>query len=144
MTPDVNVLVAAFRPDHPHHRRARSWLDEARAACVAGQDSLRVLPMVLAGFLRLVTNSRVFAEPDSVEDAVSFAQSLLATPGTELAACGQEWPLLREKLLEHSLDGNKIPDAWIAACVEYLGEHLVTFDRDFHRLLHARAHTVLA
>lgn len=143
MTPDVNVLVAAFRADHPHHGRARAWLTEARAACIAGQDSLRVLPMVLAGFLRLVTNPKVFTEPDSVEDALTFAQALIATPGVELAQCGQEWPLLREKLLELCLGGNKIPDAWIASCVEHLGEHLVTFDRDFRRLLHASAHTVL-
>lgn len=143
MTPDVNVLVAAFRSDHPHHGAARNWLAQARLACAAGQDSLRVLPMVIIGFLRLVTNSRIFAEPDSIEDALSFAQSLLATPGIELAPCGAEWPLLREKLRERSLTGNKIPDAWIAACVEHLDEHLVTFDRDFRTLLGAKAHTVL-
>ena len=29
MTPDVNVLVAAARSDHPHHDVARDWLGEA-------------------------------------------------------------------------------------------------------------------
>lgn len=144
MSPDVNVLVAAFRPDHPHHRAARTWLRQARAACAEGRDSLRVLPMVLAGFLRLVTNPKVFAEPDPVEDALGFAQALLATPGVELAPCGKEWPLLREKLQAGSLTGNRIPDAWIAACVEHLGEHLVTFDRGFRQLLHVKAYTLLA
>lgn len=144
MTPDVNVLVAAFRSDHPHHTAARSWLEQARAACAGGRAPLRVLPMVLAGFLRLVTNARVFAEPDPIEDALSFAQSVLATPGVELATCGAEWPLLREKLRVQSLAGNEVPDAWIAACVEHLGEHLVTFDRDFRRLLHPKSHTLLS
>jgi predicted nucleic acid-binding protein len=32
VTPDVNVLVAAFRTDHPHHATARSWLSDTRAA----------------------------------------------------------------------------------------------------------------
>ena len=32
MTPDVNVLVAAFRADHPHHTTARVWLEQAVAA----------------------------------------------------------------------------------------------------------------
>jgi toxin-antitoxin system PIN domain toxin len=143
MTPDVNVLVAAFRPDHPCHSAARIWLTQARAACAAGQDSLRLLPMVLAGFLRLVTNPKVFAEPDPVEDALRFAHVLLATPGVELASCGEEWPLLREKVRARSLTGNKIPDAWIAACVEHFDEHLVTFDRGFRQLLHVKAYTLL-
>jgi uncharacterized protein len=30
MTPDVNVLVAASRSDHPHHGPALTWLDAAR------------------------------------------------------------------------------------------------------------------
>lgn len=29
MTPDVNVLVAASRSDHPHHAIAREWLEAA-------------------------------------------------------------------------------------------------------------------
>ena len=33
MTPDVNVLVAASRSDHPHHWVAHSWLQDALAAC---------------------------------------------------------------------------------------------------------------
>lgn len=143
MTPDINVLVAAFRPDHPHHAAAHRWLGETRIACEAGQTPLRLLPMVLAGFLRLVTTPKVFAEPDSIADALAFAESLLATPGVELAACGGEWPLLREKLRARGLAGNQAPDAWIAACVEQLGEHLVTFDPDFRHLLHPASHTLL-
>lgn len=30
MTPDINVLVAAFRRDHQHHAVALQWLDGAR------------------------------------------------------------------------------------------------------------------
>ncbi|MDR1647807.1 MAG: hypothetical protein LBR88_07225 [Zoogloeaceae bacterium] len=50
MTPDVNILLAASRGDHPHHARARQWLMEPIAA--ARQDSpLRLQPLVLASFL---------------------------------------------------------------------------------------------
>lgn len=59
MTPDVNVLVAASRSDHPHHPVANRWLEESLAACFLGQR-LAVLPMVAAGFLRLVTFDRDF------------------------------------------------------------------------------------
>ena len=36
MTPDVNVLVAASRADHPHHAMARTWLEAAVQAAGAG------------------------------------------------------------------------------------------------------------
>ncbi len=143
MTPDVNVLVAAYRADHVHHDIAYTWLAEARRNCVQGNDTLTLLPMVAIAFLRLVTNSRVFTEPDSIEDAIAFIDVLLDTPGIELEDCGKEWPMLRDKLLTHGLHGNLVTDAWIAAAVETLCEHLVTFDKDFKRLPPARDLTLL-
>ena len=62
MTPDINVLLAASRTDHPHYPVASAWLDEAIAAAETG-GSLMLLPMVLAGFLRLATHSEVFQHP---------------------------------------------------------------------------------
>ena len=85
MTPDVNVLVAAFRGDHSHHDVARGWFTQARELCAQGRQSLILLPMVVAGFLRLVTNSRVFKDPDTVEDAIAFLDTIAETPGVELA-----------------------------------------------------------
>lgn len=144
MTPDVNVLVAAFRADHAHHAAARAWLDQTRIACLAGRASLTLLPVVVAGFLRLVTNPRVFVQPDAIDDAVAFVDALLATPGVSWPVPANAWPLLRGKLLARSLAGNLVTDAWIAAAVEAHGEHLVTFDRDFAGLLAARDLTLLA
>lgn len=138
MTPDVNVLVAAYRSDHPHHAKASRWLLETREACARGSTPLRLLPMALVGFLRVVTNRRVYLTPDPIEDAVAFVESLLASPGVEIACPQSEWPLLREKLLGHGLAGNLVTDAWIASSVQSLGEHLVTFDSDFRKLLPAR------
>ena len=43
MTPDVNVLVAASRTDHPHHAAARQWLEEALPACEAWMHRLQGL-----------------------------------------------------------------------------------------------------
>jgi hypothetical protein len=52
MTPDVSVLLAASRSDHPHHRCAMTWLDQALGVAARG-SRLRLLPMVAACFLRL-------------------------------------------------------------------------------------------
>lgn len=142
MTPDVNVLIAASRNDHPHHKTARSWLSEAIAACADGA-SLKLMPMVIASFLRLVTNFRIFVHPTPVVNAMAFLDALMAVPGVEMPALGAEWPLLRQLCLERKLSANAIPDAWLAAVVIQLGEHLVTFDTDFNALLRQAQVTVL-
>ena len=36
MTPNVNVLLAAARSDHPHHAVARAWLKHAATGAAAG------------------------------------------------------------------------------------------------------------
>jgi predicted nucleic acid-binding protein len=79
MTPDVNVLVAASRSDHPHHHVARSWLECAVADAASG-STLVLMPMVLASFLRLVSSPRIFRDPTPVLDAAAFVDALLAAP----------------------------------------------------------------
>ena len=142
MTPDVNVLIAAPRSDHPHHKTAYAYLNEAIAACADGA-TLRLMPMVVASFLRLVTNSKIFVHPTPVEDAVGFIDALFAVPGVEMPTLGIEWPMMRQLCLEKKLTANDIPDAWLAAAVIQLGEHLVTFDSDFKKLLRRAQLTVL-
>ena len=142
MTPDVNVLVAASRSDHPHHKAAFACLDEAVVACSDGA-SLKLMPMVVASFLRLVTNAKIFVQPTPVEDAVRFLDALLAVPGVEVPSLGAEWPMLRQLCLDRKLTANAIPDAWLAAAVIQLGEHLVTFDTEFKKLLRRTQVTLL-
>ncbi|MDE2462827.1 MAG: PIN domain-containing protein [Alphaproteobacteria bacterium] len=134
MTPDVNVLVAASRSDHPHHRVARAWLEQALASAENG-GAFTLMPMVLASVLRLLTSAKIFVRPTPTADAVAFVDALLAFPGVELASLGPEWIRLRQLCLDKQLVGNDLPDAWLAAAVEQLGEHLVSFDRDFRKLL---------
>jgi len=142
MTPDVNVLIAASRSDHPHHKTAYAHLSEAIAACADGA-SVRLMPMVVASYLRLVTNAKIFVVPTPVEDAVEFLDTLFVMPGVEMPSLGAEWPMLRQLCVEKNLSANDIPDAWLAAAVIQLGEHLVTFDAGFRKLLGRTQLTVL-
>ena len=143
MTPDVNVLVAASRTDHPHHAVARVWLEEVVATAGAGMTVV-LMPMVLASFLRLVTSPKVFQMATPIANAVAFVDALLASPGVQLAPLGPEWPILRQLCLDKQLVGNNLPDAWLAAAVSQVGEHLVSFDRDFRSLLTRGQFTLLA
>jgi toxin-antitoxin system PIN domain toxin len=143
MTPDINVLVAASRTDHPHHVVARVWLEEAVSASASGA-AFTLMPMVLASFLRLVTSPKIFKLATPIEDAVAFVDALLASPGVQLAPLGPEWSKLRQLCLDKQLSGNDVPDAWLSAAVAHLGEHLVSFDRDFRKLLSRGQFTLLA
>lgn len=142
MTPDVNVLVAASRSDHPHHAVARHWLEDAVGNAETGA-ALTLMPMVLASFLRLVTSPRIFHLPTPIEAAVAFVDALLASPGVQVAPLGPEWSKLRQLCLVKQLGGNGVPDAWMSAAVAHLGEHLVSFDRDFRKLLSRSQFTLL-
>ena len=140
MTPDVNVLVAASREEHPHHAAARKWLLQAASHVKSNHEgtSLRLMTGVMASFLRLVTNARVFATPTPTQHAVGFLDTLLESPGVALldaSSTSTIWPVLRKLCLEKNLSANAIPDAMIAATVIQCREVLVTFDRDFLRLL---------
>ena len=142
MTPDVNIVLAASRSDHPQHAIALQWLDAAVAESAAGRP-FTLIPMVLTSYLRLTTNSRIFLTPTPIKNAIAFADALIAAPGARTVTLGGEWSVLRQLCLGNSLRANELPDAWLAAAVIHLGERLVTFDTDFRKLLRRNQLTVL-
>ena len=143
MTPDVNVLVAASRGDHPHHAVAHAWLEQALSAAASGA-AFTVMPMVLASFLLLVTSPKVFQRATPINDAMAFVDALLSAPNVQLATLGPEWLRFRQLCLDKQLSGNDLPDSWLAAATTHLGEHLVSFDRDFRKLMRRGEFTWLA
>jgi len=134
VTPDVNVLVAASRSDHAHHAVARAWLEQAITNASQGTP-LKLQPMVLASFLRLVTHPKIFIHPTPMSEALRFVDALLSAPGVEQPALGAEWPALRKLCVDKALGANDVPDAWLAAAVIHQGEHLVSFDAALKLLL---------
>ncbi len=81
--------------------------------------------------------------PTPVKEAVAFVDALLSVPGVDMPEVGAEWPLLRHFCLEKQIKSNSVPDAWLTATIMQLGEHLVTFDADFKKLLRRERLTVL-
>jgi toxin-antitoxin system PIN domain toxin len=135
MTPDVNVLISAFRPDHPHHTPARTWLDEALLQASSGRASLMLMGMVVTGFLRITTNPKIFKQTDPLADVCNFVDSLLSRQGVQFQPQTASWSSLSQLCLKQQTKADLITDAWIAASVMQSGETLCTFDRDFVRLL---------
>jgi toxin-antitoxin system PIN domain toxin len=129
LLPDVNVLLAGFRPDHDHHRPARAFLTEARSA----PDVLGLSDVALMGVVRLATNPRVFVRPDPVEAVLEYVDALMEPPGLLLSAGATHWPRFTRLCRHLQLRGNLVPDAYLVALALEQGAELVTFDRGFSR-----------
>ena len=59
LLPDVNVLVYAHREDAPDHTQYRAWLEDL----LNSDQAYGMAELVLSGFLRIVTHSRIFNPP---------------------------------------------------------------------------------
>ena len=128
--PDVNVLVYAFRPDSEHHRACRVWLDEV----VNGDEAYGVAPQVLSGFLRVVTNRRVFVRPSRLETALACCDTLLSQPHCQVIQPGtRHWAIFTDLCRRAHASGNLIADAWFAALAIESGCEWITTDRDYAR-----------
>jgi len=129
LLPDVNVLLAGFRPDHVHHRPARDFLEQARSA----SDLMGLSDFALASVVRLATNARVFVRPDTADAVLDYLDVLLEPPAQLLRAGTTHWARFTELCRHLQLRGNLVPDAYLAALALEQGASLITFDRGFGR-----------
>ncbi len=129
LLPDVNVLLAAFRADHDHHRPARAFLEQARSEATR----VGLSDVVLMSVVRLATNTRVFVRPDPIDAVVDYVDALLEGPAQLLRAGTTHWQRFTALCRHLGLRGNLVPDAYLAALALEQGAELVTFDRGFGR-----------
>ncbi|HYZ99563.1 MAG TPA: TA system VapC family ribonuclease toxin [Acidimicrobiales bacterium] len=129
--PDVNTLVFAFRREMEDHEAYAAWL----SAVVAGEDELALADHCLTGFVRIVTNARIFAEPAPTEDALSFVERIRrARRGRPVASTAATWSTFGEFVRgDRGIKGNLVPDAYLAALAISHGSRLATADRGFAR-----------
>jgi toxin-antitoxin system PIN domain toxin len=128
---DTNLLVYAWDADSAHHEVARKWLDEQLTYTV------RVgLPWhSLIGFLRVVTNPRIFSRPETVRRAWEQAEEWLGCENVWIPEPAASHASILRRMLEHLGGGgaNLIPDAHLAALAIEHGLALCSADGDFGR-----------
>ena len=134
MLVDINVLVAAARSDHAQHAVAQKWLNDFLDTPYPAPPLLLTMPVV-AGFIRLVTNSRVFKEPTSPAEALDYIKNLLSIPEISRVEKSNEWDSFYKLVSEKNLAANDVPDAWLASLAISLSEPFATFDKGFKQLL---------
>lgn len=127
---DVNVLVYAHRKDLPEHEAFSAWLGEE----MESGRGYGVCDATLTGFLRVVTNGRVFSDPTPLRVALSFADALRDhAAAIHVNPGARHWQLFRDLCVAIGARGNDIPDAYLAALAIESGSELVTADRGFGR-----------
>ena len=129
--PDVNVLVYAYRADLDQHQAHRAWLSKA----LGGPEPIGLPEVVLTGFMRVVTNRRIFANPSPIQAALTFVERVRAAPvARSVLATDATWrEFARFARLDSRIVGNLVPDAWIAALAVSVGARLATADAGFAR-----------
>lgn len=129
-TPDVNVLVLAFRQDAAQHGVAFRALD----LMVNGDAPFGLMSLVVSGFLRVVTHPGTAKHPLAKGEAMAFVDTLRGSPDATMIEPTEDHlerflALVKSPGVHH----NVIPDAYLAALALERDLEFVTFDRGFTR-----------
>ena len=132
---DANVLVYAHRADLPEHEDYRALLER-----LANDDEPLGLPdIALSGYLRVITNRRIFTEPTTPSNAWESLKALIAAPATMRLRPGERhWALFRELAQDIDARGNDVPDAYLAAYAVENNATWLSADRGFARFRRLR------
>jgi toxin-antitoxin system PIN domain toxin len=129
--PDVNTLVYAFRREADDHDAYAKWLSEI----VAGAAELALVDHCLMGFLRIVTNPRIFADPAPTKEAEKFVARVRgARRARRVSSTSATWSTFGELVTkDRAIKANLVPDAYLAALAISHGCRIATADRGFAR-----------
>jgi uncharacterized protein len=131
IVPDANLLLYAYDSDSPFHERARAWLQE----CLSGREAIGFTHPTLFAFIRIATNSRVYANPMTLAEAAEHVRSWLERRVSQVLQASADHAAEVIDLLQAAggAAGNLVTDAQIAALAHAYRAVVHTADRDFLR-----------
>lgn len=130
ISPDVNVLLYAFRADSTDHESYREWLRSA----LTGDEVVGVSELVLSGVVRIATHHRIYREPSAITEALDFCRAIRTAPAAvSLRPGGRHFAIFDSLCRSASAKGNLVPDAFHAALAIEHGCTWITTDRGFAR-----------
>lgn len=128
--PDINILVYAYNSASRYHENARYWLQEA----LAGPRMVGIAWAVGFGFVRLLSNPRIFTNPARPAELIGIVQSWLSLPTVRSIVPGVRHLEIAERLFRESgCSGETTTDVHLAALAIELDATLYSNDSDFGR-----------
>ncbi len=128
--PDVNILIYAHRVESPEHERYAEWLTNA----AVGPEPFALSELGASGFVRIVTNPKIWGTPTTTADALEFIQRLRSRSNARLLTHGPaSWDIFARLCLAARARGKLVADAYHAALAIEHGCELITADADFGR-----------
>jgi len=138
---DANLLIYAHVSSFPQHAQACRWLD----AQLSGSSKVGLPWPSLLGFLRIVTNPRVFERPEPMARAWRQVQAWLEPDVVWIPeATERHSDALGRLLAGAGVQANLVPDAHLAALAIEHGLLLCSTDGDFGRFADLRWQNPLA
>ena len=105
---------------------------DSQRALVQAEEPFAVAEFILASYLRIVTNGKIFDPPTPMTTATAFCQRLVEWPrAVFVAPSRRHWDLFVELCAD--INGPLVTDAYVAALAIENGCELVTTDSDFAR-----------
>lgn len=127
---DTNILLYAHVAAFGQHSMARTWFDEK----LRGFEPLGLPWPSLLGFLRIVSNPRIFERPEHIRKAWEQVQEWLDCPPVWIPQPTEHHREVLNGLLGSTdLRANHVPDAHLAALAIEHGLILCSTDGDFSR-----------
>lgn len=127
---DVNVLVYAHREESSEHGAFAAYLRDL----AEGPSAFGLSEAVLSGFVRIVTNPRVFRQPTPTAIAFEFCESLRRQPQAVVLRPGERnWQIFHHLCRALPATGKLVADAWHAALAIEHGCEWISTDADFAR-----------
>jgi toxin-antitoxin system PIN domain toxin len=127
---DVNLLVYAFSRTSPEHEAALEWLE----AELKARTQIAVPWESSMGFVRLVSNRRIFPDASSVAEAWEQIKELIAEPNVWIPTpTPQHAQVVSELLRGDTFTTNDVPDIQLAALAISHGLKLASHDQGFAR-----------
>lgn len=132
---DANLFLYAYNADAPQHSATARWLGEL----LKSGETIALPWVTLWAFLRISTNSRIWAHPLSVEQVFSIIEEWIAQPGVVVLQSGpRHAEILKQLAMEHRVAGPLVTDAVLAALALENGALLASSDQGFRRFSELR------
>lgn len=130
LMPDVNILIYAHRQDEAWHQPYRAWLQQV----VDGPEPFALSVLVAVGFIRIVTNPRIYGDPTPLPVAIAAIEQLAQHPRCRITAPGPGHLADVTRLCRAgAAQGKVVADAQHAALAMSEGCTWVSRDGDFAR-----------